>query len=84
MDFGWALDQLKAGKAVKRSVWEDTYIFLVEGSTFRVSRAPLNKFFENGTEINYSAHIDIKMSDGGVAIWPMPVSSVLANDWVSA
>jgi hypothetical protein len=83
MNFGQAIEALKAGKRVSRSGWngKNMFLFLVQGSTFKVNRAPLNQFYEEGTEVNYHAHIDMKTADGTIVPWLASQTDVLAEDW---
>jgi len=84
-DFGFAdvLVFLKKGKKLARKGWNGKYmfIFFVEGSEFKVDRAPLNKFYEEGTRIVYRPHIDMKAADGTVGVWLASQTDILANDW---
>lgn len=82
-DFGFALKQLKAGKKVARSGWngKGMFLFLVQGSTFKVNRAPLLGIYEEGTEINYQSHIDMKTADDTIVPWLCSQSDALAEDW---
>ena len=84
MTFSEALDRLKKGDLVARSGWngKGMFLFLVPGSTFRVNREPLSSIYEEGTQINYHAHIDMKTADGTVVPWLASQSDVLAEDWV--
>lgn len=83
-DFGWAITQLKKGEKVCRVGWngKGMFLFLVEGSNFKVSRAPLNKFYPEGTDITYCAHIDMKTADGSIVPWLASQTDVLAEDWM--
>ncbi len=85
-NFSWALDSLKSGHRVKRLGWngKDMFIFLVDGSEFEVNRAPLNKFYEEGTRIKYHSHIDMKTADGQIMPWLASQADVLSDDWVLA
>lgn len=82
-NFSVALDSIKAGNRVKRSGWngKGMFVFLVQGSTFKVSRAPLLGIFPAGTEINYKPHIDIKGVDGSISTWVPSIGDIMANDW---
>ncbi len=86
MNFSQALEQLAAGKMMRRSSWDENSpvqrIYLVPGSTFVVSRAPLNKFYAEGTQITYREHIDAAFSDGTCGVWAKPLESTAAEDWV--
>ena len=83
MTFSEALEQIKDGKRVCRSGWngKDMFVFLVPGSTFKVSRPPLLGIYPEGTEINYHGHIDMKTADGQVVPWLASQADILAEDW---
>lgn len=83
MYFTRALLLLFRGKKLARSGWngKDMFIFLVQGSTFLVSRPPLLGIYEEGTEINYQPHIDMRTADGTIVPWLASQSDILANDW---
>ena len=83
LTFGEALVALKAGKKVSRAGWngKGMFLFLVPGSTFKVSRAPLLGIYPEGTEINYCPHIDMKTVDEKVVPWLASQTDVLAEDW---
>lgn len=83
MDFSQALNLIKEGRRVFRKGWngKEMFIFLVDGSTFQVNRAPLNKFYREGTEVRYHAHIDMKTADGTIVPWIASQTDLLAEDW---
>lgn len=83
MTFGQAVEALKAGKKVARAGWngKGMFLFLVPGSTFQVNRPPLLGIYEEGTEINYHAHIDMKTATGEIVPWLASQSDVLSEDW---
>jgi len=82
--FGWALDKIKEGARVTRRGWNGTglFIFLVPGSKFKVNRPPLLGIYEEGTEIEYHAHIDMKTAQGYIVPWLASQTDILATDWV--
>jgi hypothetical protein len=84
MNFGHAIEALKAGAKVSREGWngKDMFLFLVPGSTFIVNRPPLLGIYPEGTEINYQPHIDMKTAQGTVVPWLASQSDMLAEDWV--
>ena len=84
MDFGTALTALKHGQKVARDGWngKGMFLFLVPGSRFQVSRAPLLGIYPEGTEIDYHAHIDMKTAQGYVVPWLASQTDLLAEDWV--
>lgn len=83
MNFGQALEALKAGERVSRSGWvgKGMFLFLVPGSTFQVSRPPLLGIYPEGTTINYRPHIDMKDAEGKVVPWLASQTDILADDW---
>lgn len=83
MNFGHALEMLKRGHRVARAGWngKGMFLFLVPGSTFKVSRPPLLGIYPEGTEVNYHAHIDMKTADGQVVPWLGSQTDALAEDW---
>jgi len=84
VNFGEAIEALKLGQKVARIGWngKDMFLFLVAGSTFKVNRPPLLGIYEEGTEINYCPHIDMKTADGSIVPWLASQSDVLAEDWI--
>jgi hypothetical protein len=83
MNFSEALDRIKEGQLMSRYGWngKGMFIFLVPGSTFKVSRAPLNRIFPEGTSVNYHGHIDMKTVDGEIVPWLCSQTDMLAEDW---
>ena len=83
LDFSEALKELKNGKKVARSGWngKGMFLFLVNGSTFKVNRAPLLGIYPEGTEIKHHAHVDMKTADGMVVPWLCSQTDMLADDW---
>ena len=86
MDFSQALLAIKDGKRVARAGWngKGMFLFLVPGSTFKVSRAPLLGIYAEGTEVEYHAHIDMKTAQGYVVPWLASQADLLASDWQEA
>ncbi len=83
-DIGWAKEQMLNGELVARAGWngKKMFLFYVPGSNFKVNRAPLNVIFEEGTEINYQPHIDMKTADGTIVPWLCSQSDLLAEDYI--
>ena len=84
MTFGLAIEALKKGYKVARKGWngKGMFLFLVPGSKFKVSRPPLLGIYEEGTEISYHAHIDMKTATGEIVPWLASQTDMLAEDWV--
>jgi len=83
MNFGQAIEAMKAGQKVSRAVWngKDMFLFLVPGSAFKVNRAPLLGIYPEGTEITYCPHIDMRTADGKIVPWLASPTDMLAEDW---
>lgn len=83
-NFGQAVALVKAGHRMQRLGWNGTgmFIFLVPGSKFNVNRPPLLGIYEEGTEIKYNPHIDLKGADGSVSTWSPSNGDALAEDWI--
>ena len=83
MNFGLAVEALKKGHCVTRHGWngKDMFLFLVNGSEFKVNRKPLLGIFEEGTDITYRPHIDMKTADGSIVPWLASQADVLSDDW---
>ena len=84
MNFEQALTGIKIGNKARRAGWngKGMFIFLVNGSTFKVSRAPLLGIYPEGTEIKYHAHIDMRTADGQIVPWVASQSDMLSDDWL--
>ena len=83
MSFSQALECIKRGMKMARAGWngKNMFVFLVSGSRFQVNRPPLLGIYEEGTEINYHAHIDMRTADGTIVPWLASQTDVLAEDW---
>lgn len=83
LSFGLAIEALKLGRRVSRAGWngKGMFLFLVNGSRFKVNRAPLLGIYPEGTEIDYHAHIDMKTAQGYVVPWLASQADMLADDW---
>jgi hypothetical protein len=83
LEIGEAVQAMKDGSLVARKGWngKNMFLFYVPGSTFKVNRPPLNVIYEEGTEINYHAHIDMKTATGEVVPWLCSQTDLLANDY---
>ncbi len=84
MNFGQAIEVLKTGNKVTRVGWngKDMFLFLVQGSQFKVNRPPLLGIYPEGTEINYRPHIDMKTVNGEIVPWVASQSDLLEEDWM--
>ncbi len=82
MNFESALALIKEGKKLGRRQWRNArFVFLVDGSQFEVNRAPLNKFYREGTKVTYRPHIDMCGSDDSIGTWSPSMVDLMAEDW---
>lgn len=83
MNFGQAVELLKRGHRVARTGWNGRkmFLFLVPGSRFVVNRPPLLGIYPEGTQVEYSAHVDMRTADGKVVPWLASQTDILAEDW---
>lgn len=83
MNFSEALVLLKTGHKMRRRGWngKDMFVYYVEGSRFKVNRAPLLGIYPEDTEINYRPHLDLRAADGTCGVWSISNADALAEDW---
>jgi len=83
MGFDEVVKGLKAGKRFARAGWngKGMFVFLVNGSTFKVNREPLLSILGEGTEVQYHGHVDMKTADGKSVPWLCSQTDLLAEDW---
>lgn len=84
LNFGQAIEALKAGKKVSREGWngKGMFAYFVSGSQFTVNRPPLSELFPEATQVTYRPHIDLRAADGTCGVWNPNMMDVLAEDWV--
>lgn len=81
-DIGWAMNQMRNGNRVRRDSWPGAQcIYLVQGSSFEVNRAPLNQHYPQGTMINYEPHVDYAWASRTCGVYTWTQGDVLARDW---
>lgn len=79
--FSTALAYLKAGQRVTHEHWpEQTFIYLVAGSTFEVNREPLLSLVPAGTVITYNPHIDL-FCQGTASAMTFTTGDLLSEEW---
>lgn len=83
MQWGEALEDLKAGRRVARTGWPGSWLILVPGSTITVEAdRPLGVAAPDlvGQQVQYAPHIDI-FTRGFLAPWSFTQLDLLAEDW---
>ena len=88
MNFGWAIEQLKAGNKVMRKGWngKGAYIWLMPATTVKAEwcKEPVLKKLaeDNGGEIECLGTIRMFTAQGAVLTgWLASQSDMLAEDW---
>lgn len=86
MTFYEVLDALLNSNAkIKRENWdESSFLYLVQGSTFTVSRPPLNELIQEGSTVNYDSHIDMFEEVDGeyyASVYTPTQDDILTDDW---
>lgn len=94
MNFGEALEALKAGKKVARAGWngKGMYLYLVHGYSVDKENLrneasihlPADDGAMHGTGVaNFLSHIDMRTATGDVCIgWLASQTDMLAEDWL--
>jgi hypothetical protein len=87
MPFCEALRALQRGFKVRRAntLWQSKhrFVYLVPGSQFTVSRAPLDAVYPLGFKIDYQPHLDVAYTDSTCGVWTLTQEDVLARDWMT-
>ena len=83
MNIGQVVEGLKQGKRYERSGWngKGMFVFLVNGSHFKVNREPLVSIMGEVEWVTYRPHVDMRTADGEVVPWLCSQSDLLADDW---
>lgn len=82
MNFGHALEMLKAGRAVSRSGWngKGMFIYLVGPGNYPPATDIAKAAFGGGL-VPYTAYLAIKSVNGTVTPWLCSQTDALAEDW---
>lgn len=77
-DFGWALEQLNAGRKVVRTGWngKDTFLFMISGNNW-----DFECDIEGVDGFETSPFICMKTADNKLVPWFASQSDVVADDW---
>ena len=81
MDFGRAIEELKAGNAVAREGWngKGMFLYFVPPNQY-ASHTSIAKTMI-GESVNYRGYITMKTAQGDVVPWVASQSDVLEEDW---
>lgn len=83
LNFGQALDAIKAGKRIARTGWNGRgmFVYLVPPASYPVQTGAAKAHFGAGAMVPYNAYMAIKNVDGTVSTWVPSVNDCLAVDW---
>lgn len=83
LNFGQALDAIKAGKRIARTGWngKGMFVYLVPPASYPVQTGAAKAHFGEGAMVPYNAYMAIKNVDGTVSTWVPSVNDCLATDW---
>lgn len=81
LDFGKAIESLKAGKKVARAGWngKGMYVYYVPANSYPAVTDIAKAEF--GETVPYGAYVAIKTAQGNVVPWLASQTDVLAEDW---
>lgn len=87
MNFGQALEYLKAGNKVSRKGWngKGMFVYLVPAAKYPASRNKLGTMVEHADLeglVSYNPYMAIKNVDGTVSTWVPSVNDCLSEDWI--
>lgn len=83
MNFGAALEAIKAGKRIARPGWngKGMFVYFVPPASYPVQTGAAKAHFGEGAMVPYNAYMAIKNVDGTVSTWVPSVNDCLATDW---
>ena len=83
MNFGKALEALKAGKKVARRGWNGKGMFLyyVPANRYTALTEPAKEIMGEDGKVAYGAYIAMKTAQGNVVPWLASQTDMLAEDW---
>ena len=83
MNFGQALEAIKAGQRISRSGWngKGMFVYLVPAASYPVQTGAAKAHFGAGAMVPYNPYLAIKNVDETVSTWVPSVNDCLAGDW---
>ena len=85
LNFGQALEAIKAGQRISRSGWngKGMFVYLVPPASYPVQTGAAKTHFGENAMVPYNAYMAIKNVDGTVSTWVPSVNDCLAEDWAN-
>ena len=83
MDFGKALEAMKAGFRVSRAGWngKGMFAYLVPAGNYAATSKAAREYFGECALVPYNPYMATKNVDGTVSTWVPSVNDCLAEDW---
>lgn len=83
MDFGKALEAMKAGFRVSRAGWngKGMFAYLVPAGNYAATSKAAREYFGGWALVPYNPYMAIKNVDGTVSTWVPSGNDCLAEDW---
>lgn len=83
MNFGQALEAMKAGEKVARAGWngKGMFVYLVPAASYPAQTGAAKSHFGDGAMVPYNAYMAIKNMDNTVSTWVPSVNDCLSEDW---
>ena len=84
LDFGGALEALKAGHRVARAGWngKGMFVYYVRAAAYLAQSAAAIEYFGKNAYVPYAPYLALKGVDERVSTWVPSINDVLAEDWV--
>lgn len=83
MNFGQALELIKAGKKIARTGWngKGMFVYLVPAASYPAQTGAAKSHFGEDSTVPYNAYMAIKNVNDTVSTWVPSVNDCLAEDW---
>ena len=83
MNFGQAIEAMKAGKRVARAGWNGAgmFAYLVPAASYPAQTGAAKALFGENGMVPYREYMALKTAQGDVATWAPSCSDALAEDW---
>lgn len=83
MNFGDAIQLLKAGKKVCRNGWNGRgmFVYYVPAAAYPAQTGAAKGYFGESALVPYNAYLAIKNVNDSVSTWVPSINDVLADDW---
>jgi hypothetical protein len=84
INFGLAIEALKAGHKVARAGWngKGMFVYYVPANSYPVQTDAAKSHFGEGSMVPYNAYMAIKNVNNTVSTWVPSVNDCLADDWM--